>query len=282
MTEMVALSFAIMSCLAYGVADFLGGLAARQASALRVVAIAAPASLAVDLALVPLVGASWSVPVATWGAASGAASAAAFALLYRCLALGPMSILSPTTALTVAVLPLCFALVIGEGLGDSAKAGIGLGLVAIVLTTAGGPSDGRRPTSIALALAIGAGIALAAQLLCLRAAPHDSGVAPLVVGRAVSSAILLGAVPLFASKAARGTRPPLTLAIGAGSLDSLANLFFLEAARAGQLAVTAIVVALYPAVTIALAHRVLDERLHPRQWSGLALAGAAATLLALP
>ena len=55
---MLALLLALGSSLAYGCADFLGGFGARGAHVLRTVLIAAPASLAVELALWPLLGLS--------------------------------------------------------------------------------------------------------------------------------------------------------------------------------------------------------------------------------
>src|SRR4051812_30389856 len=72
-----ALLLALTSSLAYGAADFLGGLAARGAHVLRVVVIAAPVSLLVELVLWPAVGARFVGAAVAWGAASGLASAAA-------------------------------------------------------------------------------------------------------------------------------------------------------------------------------------------------------------
>jgi hypothetical protein len=79
----IALLLALGSSLAYGCADFLGGLGARKAHVLRTVLVAAPASLAVELLLWPVLGAAFGSGALAWGAASGVASAAAFALLYR-------------------------------------------------------------------------------------------------------------------------------------------------------------------------------------------------------
>jgi drug/metabolite transporter (DMT)-like permease len=67
----------------------------------------------------------------------------------------------------------------------------------------------------------------------------------------------------------------------AGVLDSLANLFFLLAARGGDLAVVAVITALYPAGTVLLARTVLSERIHRSQLVGLGAAAAAVSLLAL-
>src|SRR5215208_1297875 len=125
-----ALFLAPASSLAYGAADFLGGLAARDAHVLRVVVIAAPASLLLELLLWPAVGAHFDAGAVAWGAASGVASAAAFALLYRTLAIGPMSVLSPVTALVSAALPVSVGLIDGERLSALAVGGMTLAFVA--------------------------------------------------------------------------------------------------------------------------------------------------------
>src|SRR3954471_19917392 len=162
-----ALLLALTSSLAYGAADFLGGLAARGAHVLRVVVIAAPTSLLVELLLWPAVGARFPPSAVMWGAASGVASAAAFALLYRTLAIGPMSVLSPVTALVSAALPVSVGLLQGEQVGGVAFCGVTLALVAVVVVSGGTDTRGLRPTRTALALAFGAGAAIALQLVCL-------------------------------------------------------------------------------------------------------------------
>ncbi|MER6400912.1 EamA family transporter [Kitasatospora sp. NPDC001603] len=276
---MTALLLALCSSLAYGCADFLGGMGARKAHVLRTVMIAAPASLAVELLLWPFLGASFSAAAVGWGAASGIASAAAFVLLYRTLAIGPMSVLSPVTALVSAVLPVGVGLVQGERLSAAGLVGLPLALVAVVLVSVG--SEGpARPSRGALLLAFGAGAAIALQLICLHQAPSDSGLAPLLTGRAVSSAATLTAAGLLYRRLG-GERPAYGMSAAAGVLDSLANLLFLLAARSGDLAVVAVITALYPAGTVLLARAVLAERIHRLQLAGLAAAAVAVSLLAL-
>lgn len=275
-----ALVLALASSLAYGSADFLGGVAARGAHVLRVVIIAAPASLLVELLLWPAAGARFVPGAVAWGAASGLASAAVFALLYRTLAIGPMSVLSPVTALVSAALPVGVGLLEGEHLSGLAVGGMTLALAAVVVVSGGADTRGLRPSRTALALAVGAGAAIALQLVCLDQAPGDSGVAPLLVGRAVSSAVTLGAA--FSLRSHLGdTRPSLSASVAAGALDSLANFAFLLAVRDGDLAVVAVITALYPAATVLLARAVLGERLGRSQLAGLGLAAVAVSLLAV-
>ncbi|GAB2841236.1 hypothetical protein GCM10022221_45690 [Actinocorallia aurea] len=278
---MIALVLALGCSVAYGCADFLGGLGARKAHVLRTVMIAAPASLVVELLLWPLLGASFSGGAVGWGAASGVASAAAFALLYRTLAIGPMNVLSPVTALVSAALPVSAGLLQGEHLAAAGLIGLPLALVAVVLVSAGPGVRSARPSRTALLLAFGAGAAIALQLVFLHQAPSDSGVAPLIVGRAVSSAVTLTAAALMFRRLGP-ERPAYATSAAAGALDSVANLLFLLAARSGDLSVVAVVTALYPAATVLLARSVLHERVGRGQLVGLATAAAAVSLLALP
>jgi drug/metabolite transporter (DMT)-like permease len=276
----IALLLGLSSSLAYGCADFLGGLGARKAHVLRTVMIAAPASLVVELLLWPVFGASFDPATIAWGAASGVASAAAFVLLYRTLAIGPMNVLSPVTAVVSAALPVAVGLVQGEHLAVTGMVGLPLALVAVVLVSAGPGVGTARPSRTALLLAFGAGAAIALQLVFLHQAPSGSGIAPLIVGRSVSSAITLAAAGLLHRRLGP-QRPAYAMSAGAGALDSVANLLFLLAARSGDLAVVAVLVALYPAATVLLARGVLAERIHRGQLVGLGAAAVAVSLLAL-
>ncbi|WP_333734140.1 EamA family transporter [Streptomyces sp. IBSBF 3010] len=277
---MFALLLALGSSLAYGCADFLGGLGARKAHVLRTVMIAAPASLGVELLLWPVLGASFDPATLAWGAASGVASAAAFALLYKTLAIGPMNVLSPITALVSAMLPVGVGLVQGEHLGPAGLVGLPLALAAVVLVSAGPGANAARPSRTALLLALGAGAAIALQLVFLHQAPSDSGVGPLIFGRSVSSAVTLAAAAVMFGRLGP-EKPAYGISAAAGVLDSVANLLFLLAARSGDLAVVAVITALYPAGTVLLARGVLSERISRGQLVGLGTAAVAAGLLAL-
>jgi drug/metabolite transporter (DMT)-like permease len=276
----LAVLLAVFSSLGYGVADFVGGLATRRAPVLRVVVLTVPASLVTQAALLPLLGARWSAGALLWGAASGLASAAAFGLLYQSLALGPMGVLSPVTAVVSAVLPAAVGLAQGERLDLAGVAGFVLAIAAVVAVSAG-PSAGSRPTPVALGLALAAGAAIGLMLTGLSQSPHDSGLAPLLTGRAVSAVVVL----LAARLARPGGQPPgrqeQALAIAAGVFDALANVAFLLAVRHGSLVVVAVITALYPGGTVLLARQVLGERLTRIQLAGLVVAAAAVTLLAL-
>ena len=276
---MSGLLLAITCAVIYGTADFAGGLAARGAHVLRVVAIAAPVSFLISVALVPVFGASFGGKVLLWGAVSGVSSAVGFVLLYRTLALGPMSVVSPVTAVVSAVIPVGVGLAQGKRPGAAALIGIPLAFIAIVLVSAAPSGDGARPSRAALSFALGAGAAISIQLIAFHEAPASSGVAPLVVARGVASVLLV--VAALARRGHLGVeRPSLRLSAAAGALDGFANLAFLLAVRRADLTVVAVIAALYPAATVVLARLVLHERLHRTQLIGLGVAAAAVALLA--
>ncbi|MCP2342645.1 EamA family transporter [Actinomadura rupiterrae] len=277
---MIALLLAPASSLAYGCADFLGGLGARKAHVLRTVTVAVPGSLVVELLLWPLLGATFNSGAVLWGAASGVASAAAFTLAYRTLAIGPMNVLAPVTALVSAALPVLVGLLQGEELSTSASVGLPLALVAVVLVSAGPGAVSARPSWKALVAALGAGAAIALQLIFLHQAPSGSGVAPLIIGRTVSSAITLTAAAALHGRLGE-EKPAYLMSAAAGILDSLANLLFLIASRTGDLSIVAVIVALYPSATVLLARGVLHERIARGQLTGLATAALAVTLLSI-
>lgn len=274
----MAILLALASAAAYSIADFAGGVATRRAHVLRVVAISGPISLLVELALLPLLGGRWSTAAIVWGAVSGVGSAAAFVLLYQSLAIGPMSVVSPVTAVVSAFLPVLVGVLQGERLGVTALVGAGLATAAIFLVSTTSEPGAALVSRGALLLALGAGAAIALQLIALHQSPTGSGVTPLLAGRVVSGGVVLAAFLTF-RRAIDPTRPRVALAALAGGVDALANLFFLFASHRGSLAIVALITALYPAGTVALARLLLDERLGRAQWIGLASAAVAVALL---
>lgn len=277
------------SALIFGAADFLGGLAARRMSAVLTTAIAAVTGLVVFSMSLPFLGGSWSSDAVLLGAASGVAGAIAIGLLYACLAIGPMSILSPLTAVVSAIVPLTYGLIGGERLGPIGYVALAIALVAIVLVGFVPEKNAVRPSLRGVVMAIGSGIAIGVFLILIDATPYDSGIVPLVVNRATNSTImftLVGVLAIIAWRRGSGPahgvwRSGLALAVGCGVLDAIANAGLLLGVRLGELSVISVLTALYPAGTIILAAIVLKERIAWLQYVGLVLAIAAAAMLAL-
>jgi drug/metabolite transporter (DMT)-like permease len=279
-----ALLFSLVAAVSYGVSDFLGGLASRRARALTVVLVAFPLGTLGLALLVPLFGGHPGMHAVLAGAACGVLSGFGVLWFYAALAAGPMSVVSPLTALLVAGLPLLAGVAIGERPGVLAIAGAVLALVAVVLVsreerTAVDETPAVRLTPATLWMTVGSGGAYAAYFVLLDGVPVDSGVWPLLVARIVASALVVVACVLRgALRPPRGTALPL--AVGAALLDVVANVAFLYGLRAGLLSLVSVLTSLYPAATVLLARFVLGERPGPVQRVGLGLAAAAVALIA--
>ena len=286
---MLTVVIGLSSALIYGSADFLGGLAARRMSAVLVTAIAALAGLVLLLIGLLIVGGTWSAQAVMLGAISGVSGTIAVGLLYACLAVGPMSILSPITAIVSAVVPLTVGLVGGERLGSIGYIALGLAFVAIIMVGFVPEKAAVRPSLRAVLMAIGSGAAIGTFLIIIDAAPDDSGLIPLVLNRAVNATIMFTIVAIMVVVARLRKRGPahgmwrdgIRLAIACGVTDAIANVGLLIGLRVGDLSVMAVLTALYPAGTIILASVVLKERIAPVQYAGLVLAVAAGAMLAL-
>src|SRR3954452_7211090 len=114
---MLSASVALLGALVYGSADFLGGLAAKRLRSIVVTAISAASGLAALAIALPLLGGAWTMRDAWLGVLAGVFGVVAVALLYACLAIGPMSILSPLTAVVSAIAPMLWGLLVnGEKL----------------------------------------------------------------------------------------------------------------------------------------------------------------------
>jgi uncharacterized membrane protein len=74
-------------------------------------------------------------------------------------------------------------------------------------------------------------------------------------------------------------RATLVIAAAAGTLDSLANVLYMFATRAGMLSLAAVLTSMYPAITVLLARVVYSERLRSIQRFGVVLAFAGVALV---
>ncbi|MFJ3035199.1 EamA family transporter [Curtobacterium pusillum] len=310
---MLTVLLGLSGALVYGFADFLGGLASRRVRAVTVAAVAAAVGIAPLLLGLVVVGGRFTWTGTIWGAVAGVSGGVGVLLLYRALAIGPMSVLSPLTAVFAAVVPVLVAVVRGTALSGLAIGALVVAVVAVVLVAAVRDTSGARVTAVGLVTAAVAGCGFGGIVLAYDQTPADSGVAPLIVSR-VLQAVLLGTAAVVSGLVRRSggaedsatradvagsaappgptvrlsTRWPVRLVVAVvacGVLDALANVFIQAGLHSSDdpatLPVVSVLNALYPIGTVVLAGIVLRERLTAVQWSGIVLAFAASVGLAL-
>jgi drug/metabolite transporter (DMT)-like permease len=284
----VTIFFGLLTAFSYGYADFVGAIAAKKVRALTVTTVAFSFGLILAILFSLFAGASYNESVVLYGILAGICSAAAISFLYAALALGPISIVSPFTAVLSAIVPVVVDIASGQALGELSLLAIVLILIAVVLVAFVPGQDVRLPTLRATIYSIGAGLGFAGTFVFIDAAPSDSGLGVLVVMRVIGIAILFAllAILLFSGKSkvliekevfALST---IWLVLLAGFGDVTGNLFFIIATREGALAIAAVLTSLYPVGTILLAKIFLKERIAISQNIGIVLAVGACALLA--
>lgn len=279
--------FALMAAAIYGAADFLGGMVAKRASTLAAVVATQGAGLVLLLLGTPLMlDATVTANDVVFGALAGLTGSVGVALLYRGLAMGPMSIVAPITAVCAVVIPLIAGLMFGEQLMPLAAVGVATAIAAVVLL--GQESAPQEPSAApprtaahlaqAVRIALVSGVAIGGFFVCLGRTAAPAGLWPLAVSRSVSVTVFL-VVAFTTRQSWKVPAAALPAAIACGGLDMIANGLYLAAVRQGQLSLVATLASLYPASTVLLAWFILGERLGRWQQVGVAAAVAAIVLI---
>jgi drug/metabolite transporter (DMT)-like permease len=281
---MTVVALSLITAALFGTGDFFGGLAAKRTAVIRVVAGSHVVGLfGVTVASVLLADAfQWRDFLL--GAAGGAFGGIGVAFLYRRLAIGPMHVVAPLTAITSAVVPVVWGTVIGERLSPVVWAGIALGLVAIVLVSwadDGQHQDDRSVTPRVVVESLIAGCGFGAFFVFLDATDASSAPWPVVGSRLFTSAVLVAALLARRQPLLPADRVTAAMIVATGVLDTGANIGFLAATLRGDLAVVAVLTSLYPIATAVLAAVVLGERMNGVQTSGFVGALGATTLIAV-
>ncbi|WP_322921856.1 EamA family transporter [Nocardioides renjunii] len=273
----MAVLLSLAAALAYGLSDFVGGLASRRTSAWPVAFIGSVAAFAGAVVLTLATDGSPTRADLWWGALAGVGSGTGGAFLYRGLAAGRMGVVAPISAVGAALLPVG----VGVATGERPDALVWLGILAAV---PGIWLVSREPgTSGDLAAGIVdgvlAGIGFGVLFAAMGQVPEEAGLAPLALAQLVAAV----AVALTASALGAQWWPhdrSQAWGAAAGLLGTAATVTFLLATQSGLLTIASVLTSLYPAITIALAAVVLKERIQGSQGLGLVLCGLAVALVA--
>jgi drug/metabolite transporter (DMT)-like permease len=228
------------------------------------------------------VGGVISPDAVVWGALSGLAQGLGVWWFYAALGSGPISVVSPLTAVLVAALPVGVGLALGERPGLIAAVGIVVALVAVVLVSREASDEDvrvHRFTKTVAWLTVGAGLGFGLNFVLIDQAPPAAGLWPLVFAR-VAATVLVVAIAVVTRQLKPPSGVPLKLALLAGVLDTGANVAMLLALQASLLSLSGVLMSLYPAATVLLAIVVLRERVTRWQALGMVLALGAVGMIA--
>jgi drug/metabolite transporter (DMT)-like permease len=267
-------ALALAASLAWGTADFGGGLLARR---FHVVAVAVASQAAGFVALVVVAAAAGSLngEGVLIGLLAGVGGGTGLAAFYRALAVGTVSVVAPIAACGAAV-PLVLGLASGDNPSAVALVGAVVALGGAVLASLEERSaeDAGRRDAVLLAAASAVLLGLFVYFLG-RASQHGGALSALFGARSASLTLLAAWAVLVRAPLRFEGRVAAVAAIGL--MDVAANALFALASRHGVLAIVSVLGSLYPIPTVVLAHVVLRERITAVQRVGVvvALAGVA-------
>jgi drug/metabolite transporter (DMT)-like permease len=276
-----AIALGVGAAVCWGLADFLGGLRARTLSLASILLFSQCAGLTA-VAVVVLVGGEGAPAFGELApaVAAGGAQLVGIAALYRALAIGTMSVISPISASGAAALPVIVGIAGGEHPAAVQLAGMALACAGVVLATRSPDKSASLASREALVLSGVAALGFGGFFVGMDAAVDSSDPFwALLVARAAAAALLVAA--LVALRPRLATDPAVLPALALiGLLDVGANACFTLGTDAGLLSVVAVLASLYPVTTVVLARGVLGERLVAIQGAGVCLALAGVALIA--
>jgi drug/metabolite transporter (DMT)-like permease len=267
---------ALLASVAWGVADFLGGLKSRAVHVLVVLLLAQVFGL-LGIALVVAVAGNAPPRSALWAALAGLFGALGLASFYRGMAVGSISIVAPIAAVG-AVVPVVFGIATGDEVSRAQIVGFALALAGVALASFERQEVGTMRLAAGVPWAIAAVIGFGGYYVPMHEASEQDFLWAAFVFRAtvgvVAFAAWLAVRPPF--RAARGH----LLAIAAiGIFDTLGNALFAAASSRGEVSVVSVLATLYPVTTVALAAIVLSERVDRLQLVGVTAAFVGVVLI---
>jgi drug/metabolite transporter (DMT)-like permease len=277
---MLTILFGLTSALAWGAADFTGGIASKRTHVFGVVIGAE----GFGTVLVAVLGFVLREPIPPWpswlwGAASGLSAGIGLLLLYQALAKGRMSVAAPVSAVIGAIIPVVTGVVVDGLPGMWTFAGILLALAAVWLIAGG--EGRRRNASIRLyefTLPAIAGLFFGFYFVCLHQASREAILWPIVAARLAATIGILG-YALVRRQPWGVPRRLWPLVALSGLLDVSGNALYVLSGQLGRLDVAAVLGSLYPGSTVLLAGLFLRERLGRLQWAGILAALVAIVLM---
>jgi uncharacterized membrane protein len=192
----VAVLFALIAAVAYGVSDFVAGLMARRASVFMVTLIAEGSATVLLFAAVPFTGGAVDGRSLLWGTVAGLGGAGGAMFLYRGLARGSMSIVGPVSAVVTAAGSAVVGVALGERPGAVIAGGVVLACIAVALVSMSEPTERVPPGEAwrALLNAAVAGFGFMVLFVGLNRAGAGAGLRPVAVATLVGLLLALVAV----------------------------------------------------------------------------------------
>src|SRR5918997_343395 len=268
---------ALLASVAWGVADFLGGLKSRVVPTLVVLLLAQVSGLLGIGLVVAIAGNAPPGASILWAGLAGVFGTVGLASFYRGMAVGSISIVAPIAAIG-AIVPVVFGIATGDEVSRLQILGFVLALTGVALASFERQETGQARLAAGVPWAIAAVIGFGGYYVPMHEASEQDFLWAALVFRS-TVAVLAFAAWLVLRPPLRAARGHLGAIAMIGILDTAGNTLFAAAASLGEVSVVSVLATLYPVTTVALAALVLAERIDRLQLVGVASALAGVVLI---
>ncbi len=260
---------ALLSSVAWGTADFLGGTLSRKRKPFAVLGASQIFGL-VGASFMALLFHDWGFDrvVVVNGIIAGVIGLAGLTLFYAALASGQMGIVSPIASIGV-VVPVFMGLAHGDNPSMLQLVGIAIAIVGVVF--ASGPELGGGADPKPVVYAFLSALAFGTCTYFMAVGGQSSPTMTIVVMRITQ--VLIAVIGLLILRDLGGlVKSDLPMLASIGVLDASANILFAASSTLGMLALVSVLSSLFPVVTVLLAWFIHKERLIRIQYIGIAIA----------
>ena len=263
----VGIFFAFLSSIFWGFGGFFAGQASRRGSLLPTL------TLDIFIGLFLVVPLAFSIAdTFTWrdfliGGLAGLFGMSGAAFLYAGMKKAAYVTVIPVSGVAGALFPVLWGLVDGDSLSVLQIAGILVGLISIALAsgvslqTFKGPIAGLRDGILA-------GLGFGGFYIVIENTSNDTEPWVAVASRLFPLLILIFILFLIKDKP-KPSKEAFPFIVGSGLSNACASTCFLLAVNRGLLSVTSLLSALYPAITVVLAHFLIKEKMTRTQVFGV-------------
>ena len=263
----VGIFFAFLSSIFWGFGGFFAGQASRRGSLLPTL------TLDIFIGLFLVVPLAFSIAdTFTWrdfliGGLAGLFGMSGAAFLYAGMKKAAYVTVIPVSGVAGALFPVLWGLVDGDSLSILQIAGILVGLISIALAsgvslqTFKGPIAGLRDGILA-------GLGFGGFYIVIENTSNDTEPWAAVASRLFPLLILIFILFLIKDKP-KPSKEAFPFIVGSGLSNACASTCFLLAVNRGLLSVTSLLSALYPAITVVLAHFLIKEKMTRTQVFGV-------------
>ncbi|MEQ1699692.1 MAG: EamA family transporter [Ilumatobacteraceae bacterium] len=273
----LALTFAIAAALLLGGSDFFAARSARTTDSVVVTRTAVMTSSLLSPLLLLVVDSQWIAKDALLGALAGLSMITGLMLLYRGYAVARMGIVAPLSSVLIAAVPVLWDQI--NGVTPSTQAGIGMGLGAIALVLTSYTPGGKGSATQGAVLGISSGVAFGVAFTLMGEVSEEAGLMPVITQRGAGLLLLL-AIGVFRHDEFLAKAKGRTMAVAAGLLGLIAIASLQLAYREGATGPVSVATSQFATVAVLLSVTFNRERMRWWQACGVATTAVAVALIA--